>query len=204
MFLPSARRRGVAVLKPNPDNDQHLVASIIDELKRGGLLNEPRRHFSADSPALLDHVRNEVQRSIDRIRQRQTSVLPTFYYAETKHPDGEWVEDQFVELPKRTAADYRTLGRLLRKMGFTALAEQMGASEHVVQEPPPRADALNHCCADEAFFLMQMFSIKDSKGEAFRAIAEMLYEAVTGKEAIKFGMERACDWVLRERRVRER
>jgi len=192
------------VLKPDPDSDQHLVASIIDELKRGGPLNEPRRHRSADSPALLDHVRNEVQRSIDRGRERPKLTLPTFYYVETQHPNGEWVEDQFVELPKRTSAGYRTLGRLLRKMGFVAIAEQIGASDAVMQEPPPHphADALKYYCAREMFNLLKWFSPTDPTGTAngpFRVGAARLYEAVTGvrDDDEDASMKRACDWVLK-------
>jgi hypothetical protein len=60
---------------------------------------------------------------------------------------------------------------------------------------------LKHYCADEAFFLMEMFSTKAptfSEGDPFRIIAEKLYEAVTGRKDAD--MERACDWILKERR----
>ena len=158
-----------------------IVADIVEQLKKGGPLRNPfERAYPTTAP--IDYVRIEVQRAIDRIQLRRD---PT----------------KSVRRPKVTAADYRKLGRLLRKTGHTAYAEQIGASEHVRQEPPPRANALKHYCADEAFFLMEMFSTKAptfSEGDPFRIIAEKLYEAVAGRKDAD--MERACDWILKERR----
>jgi hypothetical protein len=139
------------------------------------------------STAPIDYIRIEVQRSIDRIKLRLAYRRPP-------------------NVPKVSAADFRKLGRLLRKMGYSRLAAQLGASDHVTQEPPPRADPLKHYCADEAFCLMEWFSAKEatfSEGGPFQIIAEKLYEAVTGKHDVS--LERACDWILQERRkVRQR
>lgn len=163
------------------NRDQRLVNEIVDELKKGGPLKNPfKRAYSAMEPP--DYVTTEVQRSLGRVRLRDK---PPF----------------FVPKIAASAADYRKLGRLLRKMGLTTWAEQLGASDHVVQEPPPRANALKHYCADEAFFLMEMFSASAptfSTGGPFQIIAQKLYEAVTGRANVD--LERACDWVLRERR----
>jgi hypothetical protein len=166
---------------PKRDGDKRLVADIVEQLERGGPFNDPRPRPEDRLTLLAEHIPSEVQRSIDRMCMLRTFRPPRWY-------------------PKRTAADYRKLGRLLRKMGFTAFAEQIGASDHVTQEPPPRADAVKYYCASEAFFLMEMFSAKGATfttGGPFQIIAQKLYEAVTGKEV---DLERACDWVLKQRR----
>ena len=94
------------------------------------------------------------------------------------------------------AADVRKAARLLRKIDRADLAEQLGW-----QEPPPRAtDPLKYYCADESYFLMEMFSAKAptfSAGDPYQVIAQRLYEAATGHEV---NVERACDWILRQRR----
>jgi hypothetical protein len=158
-----------------------IIADIIAELEKGGPLKNPfARGYPSTAPT--DYVRIEVQRSIDRIKLRLTYKRPS-------------------NVPKASASDFRKLGRVLRKVGLSALAEQIGASDHVQQEPPPRANALKHYCADEAFCLMEWFSANEatfSEGGPFQIIAEKLYEAVTGRSDAN--LERACDWVLRERR----
>jgi hypothetical protein len=167
------------VVKPDDTAAVAIIADIVAELKKGGPLKNPlERAYPSTAPA--DYVQIEVQRSINRIPLRQE------YKPSPNDP---------------TASDYRKLGRLLRKVGLTAVAEQIGASDHVRQEPPPRANALKHFCADEAFFLMEGFSAKEptfSTGGPYQIIAQNLYEAVTGKSDAD--LERACDWVLRQRR----
>ena len=157
-----------------------IVTDIVAELKKGGPLRNPfERRYPATAPA--DYVAGEVQRSINRIRVRRDYKRPP-------------------NIPKVSVSDYRTLGRLLRKTGHTEYAEQHGFSDRR-QEPPPRANALKHFCADEAFCLVEWFSPKPatfSEDGPYHMIAQQLYEAVTGKRDAN--MERACDWVLRERR----
>jgi hypothetical protein len=185
-----------------------IVDKIIEQLKLGGPLKDPWVHLGHEHPyagmALDDFVRIEVQRSIDRIQRRLTFVPPEFYYAESKHPNGEWVEDQYVELPKKqTAAKYRKAGRALREIGRADVAERLGLSDDVMQEPPPQGDALKHYCADEAFLLMEVFSAEPPTGTAggpFREIARYLYCHITDCEIPddedKPSMKRACDRLL--------
>jgi hypothetical protein len=185
-----------------PAKDQRLVDDIVAALQKGGPVKDPwarvpdgKHPYAGMAPA--DFVAIEVQRSIDRVRLR------------VKPPS--WMRKITA-----TAADYRRLGRLLRKMGMgheqwneqePLLAEQLGASDHVVQEPPPRArDPLMHYCAAEAFDLMELFSATAPtfyEGGSYQIITQKLYEAVTGKADAS--AERVSDWVLTERRrYRER
>jgi hypothetical protein len=197
-----------------PTKDRRLGADIVAALQKGGPFKDPwarlpdhsarpntthlgRPNTPDEHPyagmAPADFVAIEVQRSIDRVRLRN------------KPPS--WV-------PKitATAADYRRLGRLLRKMGMgyerwdvqeePRLAEQLGASDDVVQEPPARArDPLMHYCAAEAFDLMELFSATPPtfyEDGSYQIITQKLYEAVTGKADAT--VERVCDWVLTARR----
>jgi hypothetical protein len=172
------------------NRDQRLIDDIVAELKKGGPLGDPwarvpdgKHPYAGMAPA--DYVGIEVQRSIDRLRLR---VAPP----------------SFMPKITATAADYHKLGRLLRKMGKAELAEQLGANDEVVQEPPPRADAPKHYCGIEAFDLIEMFSAKAptfSETGPYQAIAQKLYESVTGRADVN--LERACDWVLTERRRRK-
>jgi hypothetical protein len=171
---------------PRRSGDRRLVDDIVAELRKGGPLGDPwarlpdgNHPYAGMAPA--DYVGVEVQRSIDRLRLR--AAPPSF-------------------MPKitATAADYHKLGRLLRKMGKAGLAEQFGASDHVVQEPPPRTDAPKHYCAAEAFDLMELFSATAptfSEGRPYQIIAQKLYEALTSQQDAS--LERACDWVLTAR-----
>lgn len=143
-----------------------IVADIVAQLKRGGPLRNPfERGYPATPPA--DYVAGEVQCSIDRIRARR---------------DGEWLSAIPADkVPKRSASDYRKLGRLLRKTGHAEYAEQIGASDHVQQEPPPRADALKHYCADEGFCLMEWFSAKPAtltEDGAYQIVVQTVPDAI--------------------------
>lgn len=65
----------------------------------------------------------------------------------------------------------------------------------------PNYDVVKHMCAGRAFGLMEMLSdkkITSAKDSAFRAIASLLYEAVSGKRGVD--LKRACDDELRESR----
>jgi hypothetical protein len=97
------------------------------------------------------------------------------------------------------AGNVRKAARLLRKIGRADLAEQLGW-----QGPPPRAtDPLKYYCADESYFLMEMFSAKAptfSDGDPYQVTAQRLYEAATGQHV---NVERACDWILHRRKVRQ-
>ena len=67
----------------------------------------------------------------------------------------------------------------------------------------PNYDFLKHACAMSARGLMLDMSdrkITGTKDDAFRAIASLLYEAVSGQQGAD--LKRACDSVLRE--IRER
>jgi hypothetical protein len=183
----SLRRRPA----PRRSGDRRFVDDIVAELKKDGPLSDPwtrlpdgSHPYAGMAPA--GYVGIEVQRSIDRVRLR---CEPPPY------------------MPKiaATVADYHRLGRLLCKMGKAQLAERLGASDHVVQEPPPRADAAKHYCAAEAFDLMELFSATAptfSEGRPFQVIAQKLYEATTCQQDAS--LERACDWVLTARGERRK
>jgi hypothetical protein len=168
-----AKRESVAA------RDQRVAAVIVDELEKGGALNDPR-HYSRPIP-LSEHVRNEVRRSLARVRMLRA------YKSATSDP---------------TLADFRAAARGLRKVAFTD--EQQTAIqqlEAVRQEPPERADALKYRCAAEMYFLMEGFSAKGptgSDGGPFQTGTGYIYEAVTGRASQD--MKRACALVLRERR----
>jgi hypothetical protein len=160
--------------------DAKLVASIVEELEKGGTLRNMRPHLDEG------RLTREAQRSIERVRRLHTTKLPNGYLDET----GKW-----VELPKRTAADYHKAGKAVRKLGLTELADRW---ETVRQTPPPRADALKYRCALEAFDLMT-FSAKKPTGYRVRIIAALIHEGVTGKYT-DVDMKRSAELVVTDRR----
>ena len=155
-----------------------IVDDIVAQLKRGGLLAKPQ------------DVRTEVQRAIKFLRDCHAGKLPSHE-------------------PLLSVSEYRELRRLLRKTGHAdnGLARlPLDDRKRNWAEPPRRAtDALKHRCADEAFFLMEMFSATAptlSDGGAYYEIAQKLYEAVTGKRDAK--MERACRWIWHRRKGKQK
>jgi hypothetical protein len=168
-----------------PGRDADLVAWIVEELEKGGTLKDPR-HPEDRRTSLADHVRYEVQRSLNSVRLLQTFKWP----------------DHVPPLP--TAADYRKAAQALRKVAFTeAQRTAIRELEAVRVLPPERMNALKYQCAAEAFDLMTFFSAKPPTGTErgpFRTIAVLLCEAVTGQRHDKIDMKRACGAVLRDRR----
>jgi hypothetical protein len=166
-----------------PERDADLVASIVEELEKGGALKDPR-HPEERRTSLAGHVRHEVQRSLNRMRLLQSY----------KWPDGA---------PKVTEADVKKAVTVLRSIAWTeeqrAVLDQFDA---VRQYPPEGVNALKYRCAAEAFDLMTFFSVKPPTGtEAgpFRNIAALLFEAVTGQPHTDVDMKRSTDRVRTDR-----
>jgi hypothetical protein len=178
--------------------DQRLVKAIVAVLEEGGPVNDPRPYDRSIS--LSDHVRNEVHRSLNRIRMLRTYKPSTEGTAETKTPDGKFVI-QKVERPNLTLADCREAAKTLRKVAFTEeQREAIRQLEAVWQGPPEHADALKYHCAKEMYFLMEGFSATEPTGSdegPFQTGAASIYEAVTGSPPST--MKRSCALVLRER-----
>jgi hypothetical protein len=171
-------------------SDAELVAAIVDELGKGGAFHDPR-HCENRADALAVHVSATVQRSLE---------LARFKWDEFKWPG---------PVPPRlpTAAMLRRAAKAYRAAAFTdemrAEADRLEAIEVL---PPTNADALKWRCADEAYFLFEMFSAAaptGSAGRPFQTVAALIYEAVTGLG--NDDMKRSTDFVLqRKRRFRHR
>lgn len=187
--------------------DASFVASIIEQLNKGGPLRDPRPPSNdpqTDQNPLAAYVASEVQRSVNRVR-----MLRTF------KPRGKMLE--MIEASP-TIADYRKAARLLRQASAAlckvALFDEQRLAipemERISQEldrvwraPPAHANALKYLCSNEAFDLMTFFSAKpptNTKGGRFRTIAALLYQAVTGRPCDPDAMERSTDLVLRDRK----
>jgi hypothetical protein len=105
----------------------------------------------------------------------------------------------------------RTLRKFPSFDDTDALVQAARKLEAVRIEPPERGGKdgpLKWHCADEAFFLVEMFSAKAPSGYIdgpFRKIAVQLYEAVTGRSGLIDDLGRTCERLLEERRkVRHR
>ena len=166
-----------------PGRDADLVASIVEELEKGGALKDPR-HPEERRTSLADHVRDEVQRSLNRMWLLQSY----------KWPDC---------VPKVTEADIKKAVTVLRSVAWTegqrAVLDQFDA---VRQYPPDGVNALKYRCAAEAFDLMTFFSAKPPTGtEAgpFQNIAALLFEAMTGQPHTDVHMKRSTDRVRTDR-----
>jgi hypothetical protein len=171
-----------------PGRDADLVASIVEELEKGGAFRDMRPHVDEERrTSLADHVRNEAQRSIQRARLLHTTKLPDGYFDGA----GKWVAQ-----PKVTAADYHKAGKAVRKLGYTEVAARWEATR---QTPPPRANALKYQCAAEAFDLMA-FSAAKPTSYRVRIIAALIHEAVTGKPYSDVYMENSAELVVTDRR----
>jgi hypothetical protein len=179
-----------------------IVADIIRQLEKDGPLRDPfewrHREDMGDKYVADDYVAKyvarEVQRSIDRIKER-------LKYKPDK--------------PLPPPAEWKKLGQQLRKMRMSVEVDQRENMndppryvrlpddffDKVRQEPPPRTkDALPYICADEAFYLMEMFSAGQPtqyREGPFYTIARKLYEAASRKPARN--IDRACDWIWNER-----
>jgi hypothetical protein len=195
-------------MSAQPMADARLVKSIIEELEKGGLLRDLRlRAENRRRTSLADHVRSEAQRSLDRVRLRRDFKRSDYITGTDERGDYRTVTDEHgkehrIPAPRRTLADYRKVAKALREIAFTE--EQREAArqlEAVEQEPPERSNALKHYCAAEAYFLMEMFSARKPStypDGAFRKIAVLIYEAVSGED--RANLERACEAVLHSRR----
>jgi hypothetical protein len=185
-----------------------LVNDIVKQLKRGGPLRDPwaQRPDCAEHPyagmPIDDVVRIEVQRAIQGVRNRR-DCYPNL---------DEEARKKIRDMQSRSAADYHKLGRQVRKMGMTTVID-FGDFEAPIdfetlgQEPPPHAwEPLKYYCADEAFFLMEMFSAApptSSEGDyPFQMITQKLYRYL--KPGGNDNVERACDWILNKRRDRRK
>jgi hypothetical protein len=183
-----------------------LIDNILAQLKRGGLLRDPwaRRPPGAEHPyagkALDDIAHAEISRAIDRLRARRDG-----------YPDlNEEARKKIESRPHNSAADYHKIGRRLREMGHVPFVDIDPFStridfEKFVQEPPAKApEPLKYHCASEAFDLMELFSLKAPTFSAgnypFQMITQKLYRSM--KRGGDDNIERACDWILNERRDR--
>ena len=172
--------------------DEELVEAIVCELGRYGL-NDPR--CIERRPILLSiYARDEVRRSIERVRQKEQLSL------------------QHRIRFRLIAAQLRAAKRALDILA-AALPEDLARSIREMRdrlpqrEPSPFINQLKYRCSTEAFDLMEMFSKEAAAGTgrlgtrrlgAFHTISAVLYQAVTHKEGKN--MQRACNHVLRARR----
>lgn len=172
-------------------NDE-LVEAIVCELGRYGL-NDPRG--IEGRPILLSiYARDEVRRSIERVRQKEQLSL--------QHR----IRSRFIAAQLRAAK---------RALDILAVALPEGPARSIREmrgrlppiDPSPAMDQLKYRCAAEAFDLMEMFSKGAPTGMGrsdtrrpgpFQTISAILYQAVTHKEGKN--MQRACNYVLRARR----
>ena len=197
-----------------PKRDADLVVEIIDQLKEGGPLRDPRSPPDDRTP-LEAHVAWEVQRSIDRVRLLRTDWSPAAL-AELRAQHG--LEPVTIAEPV-TLADLRKAARLLRdasaalhkvalfddhRLAVPEIERISQELEGVRQIPPERAHALKYRSAAEAFDLMSI-SAKPPTGSndgAFRIIAARIYAAVNevddGEKVDD--IKRACDLVLADRK----
>jgi hypothetical protein len=143
-------------------------------------LNDSRKLDDRALP-LKDYVVAEVGRSFDRVRL-------------------EIPDDHPLKTRRVTAAAVRQQGKLwLRWPGLRQLAgvDELWARmfSKAWQEPREGADVFKHCCADEAFYLLETFTVKGPTLNAMQTISGLLH----GERDVD--MERACKRVRRDRRV---
>jgi len=171
-----------ALQRDNGDDERDCYESLVEELRRGGRLNDPRA-VKYRTSSLDEYMRSEVQRSIHRIRMLRRIRRP-------------------LDRPMPTAAELRRLGGALAEIAFT-VAQAMAARELEAadSEPPELACALKYHCAEEACYLIGCFSsipkehLNSLECGGFRVMTKTLYEAVTGD--VDADLSRACDQVLK-------
>jgi hypothetical protein len=191
------------------------VEHVVRELKKAGPLNDPRiaevKLASGEyvpnpmrTIPLRQHVREEVQRSIERVSLKFPDLSPD---AAARMQAAERQAMAMMQAQR----DYAKAAKSLRKTQHPALIAEADRMERSFwQEPPARSNMLKGRCAEEAYDLMTWFSAKPPNGSAtgaYRKIAELIYGAQATKVAnLKRGkkgvdnLKRACDRVLKERR----
>lgn len=152
-----------------------LVNRIVEQLNRNGPLNDPR-HLEAQAAPLEDYCKEEVRKSIKRL------------------PLG-------LDL-RVTTGQARQLSRLLRNHDP---GRSLMYTRHAQRGAPDRGDPLKLRCAEEAYFLADMFSPEPptgTEGGPYLMIAALLLEAATGEREGDKGaaMKRPCAQWLRFRR----
>jgi hypothetical protein len=133
------------------------IPEIICELRRAGL-NDPRPLAARARLPLPKYVAEEVGKSFARVRLK----MPP------NHP------------PKIKASSLRQLGKLLlREPG---LRDHLGVNEVLAKiysetwpDAPEGSDMFKHCCAAEAFYLLETFTEKKPSNETIQTIAELLH-----------------------------
>jgi hypothetical protein len=154
-----------------PDEADHLVDRIVEQLERNSPLNDPRALAGRSTP-LPDYLRSEVRRIINNL------PLGLIY-------------------PTPTADDARQLAEFYRRRGEekTAMMYAYHAQRGV---PEGEGDfRLKLRCAEESYCLMEWFSPDKPTGSVdgpYFMIAALLYEAATGTspDNLDTAMKRPC------------
>jgi hypothetical protein len=156
----------------NTANDDEIVEALVLELKHGEL-NDPR---------LVNHVREEIRRSLARRRRDDWSMVP--------------LKDRmkFTLAARQLRMLARQAGKL--KRSFPGLILRLYWTE-----PPARMDGELYADACEAFDLINMFSKHPptlTPDKPFRIVTELYHYARTGRRNVN--TRNVCERVLNTRR----
>ena len=176
--------------------EDHVIEAIVDELKRGDGLNDPRP--LAGRPSSLDkYVRGEAPRSVDHIRIRRAHPNPDV--TDIRKAEKAMRNVRFNFKPPLPPHLFDQAHDLLVKL----------SSSPLYRAPSKKSDRLKLYCADEAFDLMFRFSKTEPTGTGrsdkapgpFQTIAALLYGAIAGPrhDGEPHSMQRACTAVLEHR-----
>jgi hypothetical protein len=175
-----------------------IVEEIVDHLRPWGKSNRAGRRLSeaavtSNVNSELDillrsyprHIEHSDRRRNRAYAQKLDSVLAEVERLEASAPIA------LASFFRERADSFATEVRRRRKICAHFLDPKFG--HH------PNYDVAKHMCAGRAFGLMEMLSdkkITSAKDSTFRAIASLLYEAVSEERGVD--LKRACDDVLRE------
>jgi hypothetical protein len=166
-----------------------IVEKIVEQLGRGGILNDPRPLAQRTTP-LEDHVRAEVRRSWKRVLE-PPELPPDF----VPSPEAQ----RAMEAVHRTQRAYV---KALRQTGLPALAAGADRVENTLwQEPPPRSNTRAYLWAAEVYDLMTWFSAKPPTGYAmgpFRTMVRVVFE-LDGAKPVENCERAASYFVLKSR-----
>jgi hypothetical protein len=203
-----ARKRGVA--PPSSMRRDEIVEDILRYLRPLKQKKSAEGVIAKVNQAIDSHIENAR-------RQERVPTLPMFQKhakmldlslakveALLRSAPGPLIWKIFYpETPVKTAPREAELAIFKRAEGFSAELKQMrqkcahaGDTEFGVH---PNYDNAKHASAWGAHGLMAELSnakISGSQGGAFRVIAGLLYEAITGEQDVD--LKRACDSVLRD------
>jgi hypothetical protein len=181
--------------------DEEIISEVIEELERGGPLDDPRNLNLKHEPASVwkfgsvdAFARVEIKRVIDRLRSPLSVTLPKVL----SHAD-----------IRQSQEHLRQALELLAGLPIVAtIRDAYEQSLKLWRSPPERCTKAKYACADEAYYLIEMFHRDRPDGRRvatladkgmFLRIAVHLYEALSDDS--EADMRDVCRYVLEDRGV---